>query len=92
MPRQYEQTSSHVSPPCVRYSALWPGRVTGVVRLLLSGVGGEPRAPTEAPSPLISKCTRALELLNKHVRPALVSCLPCITKPISLCYFSTAVV
>uniref|UniRef100_A0A7S0S5T6 Tetratricopeptide repeat-like domain-containing protein n=1 Tax=Chlamydomonas leiostraca TaxID=1034604 RepID=A0A7S0S5T6_9CHLO len=53
------------------YVALWPGRVLSVVRLLLTGVGGEPRAPTEAPSPLIAKCTRALDLLNKHA-PALV--------------------
>ena len=46
---------------------LWPGRITACVRLLLSAVGGEPRAPTEPPSPLISKCMRALELLGKYV-------------------------
>ncbi len=43
--------------------------MTHVVRLLLTAAGGEPRAPTEAPSPLISKCNRALQLLAKHVSP-----------------------
>lgn len=37
------------------YAVLNPARITGVVRLLLQSIGGEPRAPTEAPSPLISK-------------------------------------
>jgi len=35
--------------------------------MLLGSVGGEPRAPTEAPSPLIGKCMRALDLMAKHV-------------------------
>lgn len=47
---------------------LWPGRIISVVRMLLSSVGGEPRAPTEPPSPLIAKCMRVLDLLAKKVR------------------------
>lgn len=53
------------------YAVLNPARITGVVRLLLQSIGGEPRAPTEAPSPLISKVTRALDLLTKQA-PALL--------------------
>ena len=49
------------------YAVLWPGRIIGIVRMLLNSVGGEPRAATEAPSPLISKCNRALDLLAKQV-------------------------
>lgn len=41
------------------YAVLNPARITGVVRLLLQSIGGEPRAPTEAPSPLISKVVGA---------------------------------
>ncbi|PNW81978.1 hypothetical protein CHLRE_06g268800v5 [Chlamydomonas reinhardtii] len=57
-------------PSLELYAALNPARITAVVRLLLQSIGGEPRAPTEAPSPLISKVTRALDLLNKQA-PAL---------------------
>ncbi len=41
-----------------RFSMLNPGRVLGVVRLMLGALGGEPRAATEAPSPMLAKCTR----------------------------------
>ncbi|GLC77752.1 hypothetical protein PLESTB_000959000 [Pleodorina starrii] len=60
-----------IGPSLETYAVLNPARITAVVRLLLQGVGGEPRAPTEAPSPLISKVTRALDMLNKQA-PALL--------------------
>ena len=47
---------------------LAPGRVTTAVKTMLAGLGGEPRAATEAPSPQLAKCSRALELLLKQVR------------------------
>ncbi|KAL6760145.1 intraflagellar transport protein [Haematococcus lacustris] len=58
------------------FTVLWPGRILGIVRLLLGSLGGEPRAPTEAPSPLLAKCSRALDLLAKQA-PGLseASCL-----------------
>ena len=49
------------------YVVLAPGRVTNAVKTMLEGLGGEPRAATEAPSPQLGKCTRALELLLKQV-------------------------
>ena len=64
---QYELAALH--PPSLEmYVVLAPGRVTNAVKTLLGGLGGEPRAATEAPSPQLGKCSRALELLLKHVR------------------------
>lgn len=48
------------------FAALDASRIMGIVRLLLSSLGGDPRSLTEAPSPIIGKCTRALELLSRH--------------------------
>lgn len=49
------------------YSIACPVRVLGIVKLMLSLVGGDPRGPTDPPSPLLAKCSRALELLVKTV-------------------------
>ncbi|KAG2502129.1 hypothetical protein HYH03_000619 [Edaphochlamys debaryana] len=62
---QFAAAGEHTGPSLDMYAALNPARITLVVRLLLQAIGGEPRAPTEAPSPIISKVTRALDLLNK---------------------------
>lgn len=35
-----------------------PMRVMAVVKLLMSVVGSNPRAPTDPPSPVLAKCTR----------------------------------
>ncbi|GIL85609.1 hypothetical protein Vretimale_13293 [Volvox reticuliferus] len=67
----FSAAAEYSGPSLELYAVLNPARITHVVRLLLHGVGGEPRAPTEAPSPLISKVTRALDLLNKQA-PALL--------------------
>ncbi|KXZ45770.1 hypothetical protein GPECTOR_50g563 [Gonium pectorale] len=67
----FTAASEFAGPSLELYTALNPARITYVVRLLLQSIGGEPRAPTEAPSPLISKVTRALDLLNKQA-PALL--------------------
>ncbi|EFJ52945.1 hypothetical protein VOLCADRAFT_78980 [Volvox carteri f. nagariensis] len=67
----FTAAAEYSGPSLEMYAVLNPARITTVVRLLLQGVGGEPRAPTEAPSPLISKVTRALDLLNKQA-PALL--------------------
>jgi len=53
------------------YVALSATRITSLIKMLLNSIGGEPRAPTEAPSPLLAKCNRALELLSKYA-PALM--------------------
>ncbi|KAG1671374.1 hypothetical protein FOA52_002984 [Chlamydomonas sp. UWO 241] len=63
---QYE-LSAQLQPSLDTYLSLSPTRVVGAVRMMLASVGGEPRAPTEAPSPVLGKCSRALELLLKWV-------------------------
>ena len=65
------------------YTVLNPGRVTNIAKVLLGSVGGEPRLSTEAPSPMLSKCMRALELLGKYVPAMLEAQLlsaRCVTK------------
>ncbi len=62
----FEVAAEH-PPSFDLFVTLMPCRITSIVRTLLSSIGGEPRAPTEAPSPLITKVNRALELLGKQV-------------------------
>jgi hypothetical protein len=40
------------------FEALHAGRVKGLLRLLLSSVGGDPRQPSDPPSPLLANCIR----------------------------------
>jgi len=61
------ELAAQLLPSFDTYLSLSPTRMVGAVRLMLATVGGEPRAPTEAPSPILGKCSRALELLVKWV-------------------------
>ncbi len=63
----FELCAKHYPHSLETYVILNPGRITNIAKILLTAVGGEPRAATESPSPMLSKCTRALELLGKHV-------------------------
>uniref|UniRef100_A0A383W643 Uncharacterized protein n=1 Tax=Tetradesmus obliquus TaxID=3088 RepID=A0A383W643_TETOB len=53
------------------FEALHAGRVLGLVRLLLGSVGGDPRQPSDPPSPLLANCVRVLEMLARftHSHP-----------------------
>lgn len=42
------------------FEALHAGRVLGLVRLLLGSVGGDPRQPSDPPSPLLANCIRCV--------------------------------
>jgi tetratricopeptide repeat protein 21B len=62
----YDLAATHPTS-LLMYTVLSPCKVTTAVRTMLSGLGGEPKAATEAPSPQLSKCGRALDLLLKQV-------------------------
>ncbi|MEW5313286.1 MAG: hypothetical protein WDW38_004868 [Sanguina aurantia] len=68
----FESAGEHVFS-LEMFAVLDPARLAASIKLLLSNVGGEPRAPTEAPSPLIAKCNRALDRLSKQA-PSLIEC------------------
>ncbi|MEW5298948.1 MAG: hypothetical protein WDW36_002017 [Sanguina aurantia] len=68
----FESAGAHVFS-LEMFAVLDPARLAASIKLLLSNVGGEPRAPTEAPSPLIAKCNRALDRLSKQA-PSLIEC------------------
>jgi len=49
------------------FAAAAPVRVLAAVRGMAATVGSEPRSATEPPSPVLTKCLRALELLSRYV-------------------------
>jgi hypothetical protein len=57
-----------------RFTQLCPGRAAWVLRTLLASLGGEPRAATEPPSPVLSKCVKLLQLLSKQVCAGVTEC------------------
>jgi hypothetical protein len=44
------------------FEALHASRVLGLLRLLLSSVGGDPRQPSDPPSPLLANCIRYIQI------------------------------
>eukprot|EP00798_Chlamydomonas_sp_ICE-L_P019308 gene19309-25961_t len=67
------ELAANSAPGFDLFNTLCPCRITSIIRLMLNSLGGEPRSPTEAPSPLMTKVNRALELLGKQA-PGLLEC------------------
>jgi thioredoxin-like negative regulator of GroEL len=49
------------------FEALHAGRVLGLLRLLLSSVGGDPRQPSDPPSPMLANCIRCVAYLVMYI-------------------------
>jgi thioredoxin-like negative regulator of GroEL len=49
------------------FEALHASRVLGLLRLLLSSVGGDPRQPSDPPSPMLANCIRYIVAICSHV-------------------------